>query len=344
MKHIEHVEDLVFHEKHGILKTLDILLEVNNYVFNYPHRIDLSLKIDGAPAIVFGHNPDNSQFFISTKSAWNKTPILHYNEESIVNYCKSEDLQRKLITAFRYLPTILPEYNTYVYQGDLMYLKEDLTVNEKGLTFTPNLISYYVPSTDSLYNRILESELGICVHTQYAGNRFIDLTLTDWMGTDDQETFTKALRNSPVYVSLPGIRAYRADTVGEHQSVELAVAEIRKIVTSDEVMFDFFRDKLDVKRQINSFTIDSYIPASLFLVCYRWIQHIKNELLRRLERNLYYQNRMLFPVHCTNGTAHEGFVINYEGARVKFVNREVFSKQNQLYGKFRNARRDPVHI
>ena len=57
--HLEHVEDTILT---GDLSVLDCLLTEGN----------LSVKIDGAPAIVWGINPATGNFFVGTKSVFNK--------------------------------------------------------------------------------------------------------------------------------------------------------------------------------------------------------------------------------------------------------------------------------
>ena len=62
--HIEHPEDSI------LTGDLDVLSW-----FSTPGR--LSVKIDGSPAIVWGTDPKDGQFFVGTKSVFNKkTPKL----------------------------------------------------------------------------------------------------------------------------------------------------------------------------------------------------------------------------------------------------------------------------
>lgn len=74
-KHQEHWEDYILT---GNLSILDF--------FNQEYEI--SLKIDGSPAIVFGTNPANGKFFVGTKSVFNKVKIKinHSHEEIVANH------------------------------------------------------------------------------------------------------------------------------------------------------------------------------------------------------------------------------------------------------------------
>ena len=69
--HLEHPEDLILE---GDLKVFDALYGTAN----------ISLKIDGAPAIVYGTNPENGKFFVGTKSVFNKVKnMVCYSVEDI---------------------------------------------------------------------------------------------------------------------------------------------------------------------------------------------------------------------------------------------------------------------
>ncbi len=60
--HIEHPEDSILN---GDLSVLDWFTSGGN----------ISTKIDGAPAIVWGTNPASGKFFVGTKSVFNKKLI-----------------------------------------------------------------------------------------------------------------------------------------------------------------------------------------------------------------------------------------------------------------------------
>ena len=62
LTHIEHIEDSILT---GDLRPLDIFDEWHH----------LSVKMDGAPAIVWGTHPKTDKFFVGTKSVFNKKKI-----------------------------------------------------------------------------------------------------------------------------------------------------------------------------------------------------------------------------------------------------------------------------
>ena len=57
--HLEHPEDEILT---GNLAVLDWFRTISV----------ISVKIDGAPAVVWGTNPENGKFFVGTKSVFNK--------------------------------------------------------------------------------------------------------------------------------------------------------------------------------------------------------------------------------------------------------------------------------
>jgi len=69
--HLEHPEDSILT---GDLTVLDWFVTQGN----------LSVKIDGAPAIVWGTNPATGRFFVGTKSVFNKVKIkINHSHEEI---------------------------------------------------------------------------------------------------------------------------------------------------------------------------------------------------------------------------------------------------------------------
>jgi hypothetical protein len=92
-KHQEHFEDLILT---GDLSVLDF--------FNGDYEI--SLKIDGSPAIVWGTNPANGKFFVGTKSVFNKVKlkINHSHEEIDANH--QGKVAEILHTCFDFLPRV----------------------------------------------------------------------------------------------------------------------------------------------------------------------------------------------------------------------------------------------
>ena len=64
-KHLEHPEDSILQGRRVAIDAIKELVTVTR----------LSVKWDGAPAIVFGTKPANGKFFVGTKSVFNKRKI-----------------------------------------------------------------------------------------------------------------------------------------------------------------------------------------------------------------------------------------------------------------------------
>ena len=90
LKHLEHAEDHHINAgEDGFLHAFRTLDETDKLMSGEKSKASVSTKLDGSPSVVFGTNPENGKFFVSSKSAFNKDPKLNYTEEDI------EALQQK---------------------------------------------------------------------------------------------------------------------------------------------------------------------------------------------------------------------------------------------------------
>jgi hypothetical protein len=137
-KHQEHFEDCILT---GDLSVLDF--------FNGDYEV--SLKIDGSPAIVWGTNPATGKFFVGTKSVFNKVKlkINHSHEEIDENHQgKVADI---LHACFNYLPRV-----DSIIQGDFIGFGD-------SDTFQPNTISYQ-------FSEVITQKIVIAPHTVWSTN------------------------------------------------------------------------------------------------------------------------------------------------------------------------------
>jgi hypothetical protein len=167
-KHITHVEDRPLQSGEvGFHQAVDSLLGAHKHIKAKKHTSELSTKFDGSPSIIYGRHPETKQFFVATKSAFNKNPKINYTEHDVDrNHGNTPNLAGKLKYALRHLPKISPKAG--VYQGDFMYgkdetLKEDVTMapNFSGLT--------YVPKGQDV-EKVKKSKLGLVTHSRYQGD------------------------------------------------------------------------------------------------------------------------------------------------------------------------------
>ena len=178
-KHLNHLEDTVISQgKAGATAAIQYLKGLYGLLKGSSEEaVKVSTKWDGAPAIVCGVNPDNNKFFVATKSAFAQNPKLCYTKRDIRNYYGEQpELGTKLL---RCLTNLSKLGITNIIQGDYMFDNESLEVSdiegEEYVTFTPNTITYAVPTNTELAQRIQAANIGIVFHTSYEGPSFASM-------------------------------------------------------------------------------------------------------------------------------------------------------------------------
>ena len=168
--HLEHLEDEIINNgTQGAKTSIEFLKSIKKMLQGGKGGSNVSVKWDGAPAIFAGTNPENGRFFVGTKSIFNATPKINYTVSDISRN-HGGALADKLAVALKQLPSLGIKG---VLQGDLLFTddKKNAVVNgERSIVFTPNTITYAVPSTSvDMYNRIRAAKIGIIFHTSYSG-------------------------------------------------------------------------------------------------------------------------------------------------------------------------------
>ena len=175
--HLEHLEDDIINRgSDGGRNAVSFLKSVRNMLAGSASgRVNMSVKWDGAPAIIAGRNPENGKFFVGTKSVFNKTPKINYTPGDIASN-HSGPVADKLRVCLKELKRL---GITGIYQGDLLFTKGDTKVanidGERMITFTPNTITYAVPVSSALGRKISRARLGIVFHTYYTGKTMSSL-------------------------------------------------------------------------------------------------------------------------------------------------------------------------
>jgi hypothetical protein len=176
--HLEHLEDqIILKGSSGGQNAINFLKSIRDMLAGSSSgRFNMSVKWDGAPAVICGINPENGKFFVGTKAVFNKTPKINYTTSDI-NRNHSGDLARKLVVCLRELSRL---NISGILQGDLLFTNGDLKVDniddESMITFTPNTITYAVPVNSNIGRRIRRAKLGIVFHTSYSGKKMSELT------------------------------------------------------------------------------------------------------------------------------------------------------------------------
>ena len=135
--HIEHPEDSILT---GDLSVLDAFLL----------PLILSLKIDGAPSIVWGRNPESGLQFVGTKSVFNKKKIIICETPSDIekHYAHKPALCQILMACMAYLPI-----TKNIYQGDFIGFGG-------AKNYRPNTLTYKFPE-------VVTEKIIIAPHTKY---------------------------------------------------------------------------------------------------------------------------------------------------------------------------------
>jgi hypothetical protein len=285
-KHLEHPEDSILS---GDLTVLDWFMTDS----------DVSVKIDGKPAIVWGTDPATGTKFVGTKSVFNKRKIKIAHSHQEIDDLYDGEVATILHDCF----TFLPQYEGIV-QGDFLGwgMGED--------TFTPNTVTYVFPD-------LVEEIIVVAPHTLYAtdgelkdaytindmvgmetfiSNEFVRFVQPDCWQVDDKYRFSQIIGFARQMAQL-------VDFVEPFEAEALKIALNKCIREGREVNPDDFNN--------------SRLISYWFL-----IKSIKEDMLKLCRNNgprAYLGNRQ-----CIG----EGYVRTNEFGMFKLVNRESFSFAN----------------
>ena len=290
--HLEHPEDSILT---GDLSVLDWFLAES----------DLSVKIDGAPAIVWGTNPATGKFFVGTKSVFNKKLIKINETHDDIDRNHSGVVANILHHCFDYLP----DFDGIV-QGDFIGFGGDDT-------FCPNTITY-------IFDEVIDQQIIIAPHTLYAtdGEMKDAYTINDMV---DMEVF-----DDTEYVKFVQPRAWQVD-----EDFEEIVGFARQM--SQLVTFVNDKEATKLKKELNACIREGreVVPETFNnsrLVSYWFlIKSIKEDMLYLCRNNgpkAYIGDRQC---------GGEGYVRVNDYGMFKLVNREQFSHANFNNGRFASA-------
>jgi len=180
LTHLEHLEDAIFDDGYaGGVEALKILDNIAQTLAGHSKKpLNIQAKVDGAPSIVAGINPENGKFFVGTKAVFNRSPKINYTAEDVdKNHGHAGSLAEKMKIALKEFPKMGIKG---IIQGDFMFIPSDLkkeTIDdEKYVTFTPNTITYAIPAGTDLAKKITKAKVGVVWHTTYTGDTIADLS------------------------------------------------------------------------------------------------------------------------------------------------------------------------
>jgi hypothetical protein len=293
--HLEHPEDTILT---GDLDVLDWFVNPGK----------LSVKIDGAPAIVWGTNPANGEFFVGTKAVFNKKKIrIAHNHEEVDLFYQGEVAQI-LHSCLDHLPR-----TESIIQGDF--------IGFGGLNeYTPNTITY-------LFGDIVTQNIIIAPHTVYEAN--YDLR-DSW-----------ALPLMVNLQSTDSVLFVQPDAYIQHGQKSFAdVEEVCNFARQMATTATFVSEKeaVKIKQQLNAcIRTGANIVAEDFDCDINLIRLWA--LVKSIKDDCLFLCRNDGPAAYIHGNRidAEGYVLSNEFGMFKLVNREVFAYHNFNSGRFNVA-------
>ena len=177
-KGIEHIEDLVFRAgTRGVQQALATIDHMKTDT-----RKSTTVKWDGKPALIFGRKPDGT-FVLTDVAGFTAKGYdgLFVSPRQVSRHLAQRDaaaeVQGKPATRvsqllplyqklWPMLEAAVPENFKGYIQGDLLYTSTP-PEQSGNLVFQPNTIAYSIPASSKLGQEILDSEVGIAIHTRY---------------------------------------------------------------------------------------------------------------------------------------------------------------------------------
>lgn len=253
--HLTHVEDGIFTTgKKGATESVDFLRSVAKMLHsNSPRRYGITVKFDGAPAIICGKDPETGKFFVGTKSVFNANPKLNFTQSDIrKNHGDSAGLAEKL----SYALTHLKDLNIQgIIQGDLLFTTGDISTKKidgvDHITFKPNTIMYAVPKSSKLAQEILSAKIGIVWHTKYSGNNLQSLKAS--FGVD----ISKLKKTKNVW----SVDAYFKDETGSSTLTSEEYKYISDKLDKTSAMIDNFSRFIDIVLENYGDDLNIYLNA-----------------------------------------------------------------------------------
>ena len=298
LKHIEHPEDSILT---GDLSALNW----------FTTKSKISLKIDGTPSIVWGTNPESGNFFVGTKSVFNKIKKkINESIEDIERNHPDKDLQDKLKACFHNLPR-----TSKIYQGDFIGFGGDdwYKPNTIGYLF-PHKINHNIivaPHTvyDVLGNTLLDTVAKPLEHTLFSN---YDNVL--FVQCNSQYNITDEIRE---YLAFAKQMAQMVDfvTVAKSNTIKKTINHCIRVGN------DFTEKELGIISDVHNVDIN-------LMRLWKLVKNIKEDALSVCTNDAW------FTTYDDNDEIDgEGYVMWNKYGTFKLVNREKFSRLNFLSSK-----------
>ena len=290
--HLEHPEDAILT---GDLSVLDWFSAISH----------TSVKLDGAPAIVWGTNPENGKWFVGTKSVFNKKRIkINYTTEDIIANHPQIELRIILQSCLDLLPR-----TENIYQGDFLGFGG-------GSVYTPNTITYD-------FGEVVQSSLIVAPHTVYTGNIIKDTVaspLTETLESNDNVLFVQPTVDCK-YLFADSVADIRKSVEKSKFLNEKAGKEVRIILNA------FIREGKSISPQL----LEQIVGDWNLVQSYFQVLDLKEQMM---EGMIVYDGPDAYigehQVTC------EGYVRSNQHGTMKLVDRYQFAQANFNNTKFRS--------
>ena len=284
--HIEHPEDSILT---GDLSVLDWFCSMKG--------AKASLKMDGAPAVVWGTNPATGNFFVGTKSVFNKKKIkINETHDDIDRNHPDGDLASKLHACLDCLPR-----TDEIYQGDFIGFGGDHT-------YQPNTLVYS-------FDDVIEHEIIIAPHTVYD-------CPTGKLSEAIASSLDHNLPNDPTVLFVkPTVKFGVTPTIIERCKFARQIAQL--------VNFVSIKDSRELKKELNRDIREGVeIRSDNDLISFwKLIQSIKHDFMEMFEHDANFAT-FLYDGDTIQQVEGEGYVMVNSIGTYKLVDREVFSHAN----------------
>ncbi len=249
--HLEHLEDDIINRGAvGGDNALNFLKSVRNMLAGTTgSKTNITVKWDGAPAIICGINPENGKFFVGTKSVFNKSPKINY---TVADIRKNHGgvVAQKLEVCLANLKRLNIKG---ILQGDLLFTndKKVLSIDgEKMLSFTPNTITYAVPQNSGIGKRIANAKMGIVFHTQYNGKKMDSLSASfgTVTGSSNRNVFLASAAYQDTAVLFPKSELSKFDA-----QIRMAEGSLRKAAPILNLMSKNISDDLSIGYRLKTY-------------------------------------------------------------------------------------------
>lgn len=238
--HLTHLEDLVItNGVDGADQAMEFVGGLIQYMAGHANApVNVSVKVDGAPAIVVGNDPEDGKFFIGTKGAFSKDPKIAKSVDEIkLLYAEKPGLIDVMTVAFTALqPLRFPA----VLQGDVMFtpaLKRPQTIDGVSyITFKPNTIVYGVPIESELGQQIKIAKFGVCFHTKYSGSSLQSLVASPGVNVEQLRPTRDVVLFSSKYQDLSGTITFTKSDMSKLKDFESKLKVATSALRDNEFM------------------------------------------------------------------------------------------------------------